>query len=252
MQMSMPAFRDAGQQDHAIFAMWWLMLAAARVDLATYTNEPFIDFFFNWHAHYTKLGLPYNLTVYALDDAAFVHLKREGIGAVRWSATHRKALRWGTKDYKRFVNEKPSILRHHAKFMAKGDVLVWFDADSVWFSDPLAHLGSCSIATQMEKTPNIYDYCTGFIMMRISEAVDSVLKRWLDTLSVTMRKGQDEQRAFNLIAPIYKPCQLPSEKFPSGNYFNRLPKDMVIFHNNFVAGHERKLERFKQKGFWWL
>ena len=231
-----------------IFKMWWLSLAEPHVELVTYTNTPFISFLFNWHEHYKRLGLHYNVTVYALDDGAYTRLTDAGVPAARWTTSHNESVAWGSNGYNQLVQTKPFILQQHASRMSVGDILTWFDVDSVWFSDPLPHLGSCRIATQMEITPKFKTFCTGFMMFNIYDGIQSFFKRWIDTLG----DNSHDQVAFNSIAKFYKPCELPTDKFPSGYVYPNFSPDIVIFHNNFVVGYANKLERFKKKGFWAL
>ena len=222
--------------------MWWLALAIANVDLVTYTNTGFLDFFLNWHAHYENLGLQYSLTVYALDEPAYRDLRRRGINTIKWNETHEKTSVWNTLAYNKLVHTKPKILLERAGSLATDTILVWFDVDSVWLDDPVPYLGSCRSTTQMDGP----DHCTGFMMFRVRPELKPFFQRWIDALHL----GYNDQRAFNLVSQILKPCKLPQTTFPSGQPYPHMPSEMVIFHNNYVIGHSRKRDRFKEQKLW--
>lgn len=219
-----------------------LFVAVSHVEIITYVNDGFMDFFCNWHAHYKKLNLPYNLTVYSLDPAAYETLNTHGIQTIHWGEKDLHGNRdFGKKDYKLLVQNKPSIITHHIKQMKSKDILIWFDTDTVWLKDPLKDFNDCKVSASWDMN----QYCTGFMIFKNTHYAQFIINKWVEVVKTTDRR---DQPSFNSLK-FKQVCRLSNLSFPSGN-LNRSKNEMTVYHNNWIVGHKNKKNRFIQKQLW--
>jgi hypothetical protein len=46
---------------------------------------------------------------------------------------------------------------------------------------------------------------------------------------------------------------LPRKEFPDGlmSFDRKMRRNVVVVHNNYIIGHENKVQRFMNVGLWW-
>ena len=104
------------------------------------------------------------------------------------------------------------------------------------------------------------NFCTGLIAFRQTKASLEFLEMWDEAL---LENPQLNQPIFNRLIgdhpDLLKTVTLPFSKFPngalhfSGTFRGEVmdnKEDVYIVHNNFIQGHENKVDRFKAHGLW--
>eukprot|EP00942_MAST-04A_sp_MAST-4A-sp1_P002483 g2483.t1 len=131
--------------------------------------------------------------------------------------------------------------------------IIYTDIDTVWLSDPRPYFsGNSDLWMQVDAIHSGRNYyCTGFFAMIYSDAIIQLMKDWDSSLR---EKNQLNQPLFNNLLKNSKVKHqgLDRKKFPSGNlYFDKgQRKGVVIVHNNFIQGYDKKVKRFKSVGLW--
>ena len=96
-------------------------------------------------------------------------------------------------------------------------------------------------------------FCTGFLALRATPRTEAMLKKWhlnLDGESCNQKPFQKAVHESNANGRT-----LPMTFFPNGEiFFEQMPKqlrkEVVVVHNNFIKGKEKKIQRFKYFGLW--
>ena len=94
-------------------------------------------------------------------------------------------------------------------------------------------------------------YCAGFMALQPSPLSIDLLENWKASL-VTPYINQVKLNSLVQKSAI-RHKQLPQKEFPDGSmYFDRkMRRNVVVVHNNYIVGHENKVQRFKNVGLWW-
>ena len=97
--------------------------------------------------------------------------------------------------------------------------------------------------------------CTGFLAIRSNSKTVNFIEGWRDYLA--KHSQENDQIGFNrLNMSKVRINKLSRNHFPSGDlYFEEAGgkinhSEVVIVHNNFIIGHDKKLERFQQFHLW--
>ena len=145
--------------------------------------------------------------------------------------------------------------------------IIYSDIDTIWISDPRPYFKGhaidfwAQIDGVIDGSPYFKGFvpfiCTGFLALRSTPKTLKMLKKW--QISTSENKLDQEQNLIQKIAFELSVnfAVLPIRHFPYGIiYFNAMEKkergDVVILHNNYVFGKEKKIQRFKDFQLWAL
>jgi rhamnogalacturonan II specific xylosyltransferase len=217
-------------------------------------NDAYFDFFQNWFHFYQKLQLKYPLIVIAEDDVVFLKLIQLNGNTVftlvrSWRTSHRSAVVYGSKGFNELASGRPTYI---LKYLEKGTNILYADTDSVWLHDPVPYfLGKYDMWMQLDSPRK---FCTGLMAIKSNNESFTLMRLW----EASLKERLDiDQTAFNKVyrnSSIHlKP--LDRNLFPSGNlYFDQFSdakrKNVIIVHNNYIVGHEKKLKRFEKFKLW--
>jgi len=234
----------------------WLLTHAENMDetepwsvCVTVTNG-FHDMFNNWWFYYSKLHLNMNVIMIAEDQPTYgKYSSLPGIEV--WKAqfedlNERTSLNYDTVQFKKLMSRRAS---HFLRVLDANPKTIFADIDTVWLRDPRPFFtGNLNIWAQLDAENY---YCAGFIAMIKSDTVMKFLKEWNEEL---VRNPQHNQPLFNKLIKRsdVKHKALPRREFPSGKlYFEQKKRDgVVVVHNNFIIGKDKKIQRFKEVGLW--
>jgi hypothetical protein len=217
-------------------------------------NDGYFDFFQNWIYFYNKLNINYPIKVIAEDDDVFFKLQQLNGKPVfqlirSWRHSSSWSVVYGTKGFNKLVSGRPSYI---LKYLEKGMNILYTDIDSVWLHDPFPFFNGTFDMWMPIDGPN--SLCTGLMAIKSNNETIIVLRMWETILNSHL---QVNQAAFNR---AYKHSKLSLKildifLFPSGEfYFKKFSdikrKHVIIVHNNFIEGHDMKLQRFKKFNFW--
>ena len=218
-------------------------------------NTGYFDFFLNWLWHFQQLQLDIPVVAIAEDYTAFqklklLHSKQIIVEYDCDTAADEGAADMGTEAFKRLVSARPShILRH----LRLGRHVMYSDTDSVWLRSPFRHIhGDYDIWVQTDEDK----YCTGFLAIKTNNATIKLTQKW--KLYIERKSPTHDQVAFNKLKMTgVRIKSLDTDYFPAGfQYFSpdefsdAKRAEVVIAHNNYIVGHERKLQRFKDYNLW--
>ena len=143
--------------------------------------------------------------------------------------------------------------------------IIYSDIDTIWIGDPRPYFKGhaidfwAQIDGVIEGSPYFQGYvpfiCTGFLALKSTRKTLKMLKKWQQAVS-NDRHDQEQ----NLLQKIAFELSmnfgvLPVRNFPYGlMYFNAMGNkqrsDVVILHNNYVFGKEKKIQRFRDFQLW--
>ena len=234
----------------------WLLTRAENMDetepwsvCVTVTNG-FHDMFNNWWFYYSKLHLNMNVIMIAEDQPTYE--KYSSLPGIEvWKAqfedlNEKTSLNYDTVQFKKLMSRRAS---HFLRVLDLKPKIIFTDIDTVWLQDPRPFFaGNFDIWAQLDDEKY---YCAGFIAVIKSDIVMKFFKDWNQKLTKT---PQHNQPLFNKLIhkSDVKHKGLPRREFPSGNlYFGQKKRDgVVVVHNNFIIGKDKKIQRFKKVGLW--
>ncbi|KAL4219906.1 hypothetical protein ACF0H5_020318 [Mactra antiquata] len=216
-------------------------------------NDGFFDFFQNWFVFYKKLVLPLAITIIAEDDIVYSKLKKACpyCSVLRSELNVTDAADFKMEHYKMIVSSRPLHILH---LLEKGKNVVYADIDAVWLHNPLMYFNtSVDFVFQLD-SPN--HFCTGFMAIKSNQNTIKVIQQWHDLM---IENPNVNQRTFNKVfrannhTVTYQ--ALNTTLFPSGKQYFELfnvtqRADVVIVHNNWIVGHDVKVQRFKDVNLW--
>ena len=145
------------------------------------------------------------------------------------------------------------------------------DDDIVWMNNPYGFFPEKldTRILQDHGSPKSTIFCAGFVLYQATNATLSFVERWIAEINHFEEPRPDQQLLNRLLQknPVTKkPVPeisfnvLDKHKFVSGRcYFNetwRRAKNRsfkpVVLHNNWIKGHDAKVERFKELGLWFI
>ena len=251
-----------------------------RWSVALQFDSSAFDFFLNWWEAYAALDLRPTMLVHALcgDGGVCRQLERHlhclprgellqlhsptscsatlrewsGDPAGRGSMNH-----WGSHRYKRLVRTRATALLRLLQQASKSVDLIYADIDAVWRRDPRPFLrGDYDVFAQVDYDAQTEksQLCTGFLALRNTPAVMSLLMRWEGNSSDNHNQGP-----FNTVVhalPDLRVGSLPTAAFPDGRiYFSCMSgaerAGAIIVHNNMIqGGGAPKRNRMQAFGLW--
>lgn len=155
------------------------------------------------------------------------------------------------------TNRRPANL---LKLMEIYERIIYSDIDIIWKSDPRPYFkGNFDFWAQLggviDGSPYLGGYlpyiCTGFFALQRTKKTKKMISKWIKEMSQNPTIKQDQNVFQTVVFDLSKDfCVLPMKYFPCGNtYFehmsDKLQKEVVIVHNNFIIGKEKKIKRFK-------
>ena len=216
-------------------------------------NNGFLDFFQNWMYFYDKLLLNYQVYVIAQDDTVYLNLNKLYLNQVftverSWKHFTPSAVVYGSRKYKEMMSARPSYI---LKYLEKGLNILFADIDSVWLKDPFQFfIGNFDMWIQLDGKK----FCAGFMAIKSTNDSIKFIKMWEESLTTNLLNDQLE---FNVIyeKANIKIKPLDTNLFPSGAlYFRKFNaskrNNVAIVHNNYILGHEKKLQRFQKFNLW--
>ncbi|XP_071477386.1 uncharacterized protein [Diadema antillarum] len=227
-------------------------------------NRAFLDFAQNWIESVRRLGTRPNVLAIAEDIEAYRTLRKHPreVAAVMTprAASPQAALKYLSREYNLLINRRPAYIY---RLLQKGKDVLFCDVDMVWLRDPLPYLvGDYDVVLQEDLHDPKVVYCAGFVFFRATNATRSLVWEWMDRIHKARNRLPDQKILNDLLDEKFDPNLrmkvLDSDLFPNGKlYFDvrwreqrRIPP--VIVHNNWIEGHELKVERFKEHGFWYI
>ncbi|CAM9206713.1 unnamed protein product, partial [Hapterophycus canaliculatus] len=189
-------------------------------------------------------------------------------GSVRKHAS--RAGEFGDASFAAEVLVRPSILSH---ILAQSFTVLWSDSDIVWLSNPLPLLPDAYDPSDVRAGSEVmlqhdgadHVACTCFMFLKPTVGSHKLLALW--------KKHMIDQKSDKNQKPFQAPLQamvevglnvryIPNEVMPAGrDFFNVGPVDDYakvvhpqarIAHNNFIKGHEKKMNRFQRYNLWWV
>lgn len=152
-----------------------------------------------------------------------------------------------------------TLLKQHKK-------IIYSDIDTIWMEDPRPYFKGheidfwAQIDGVIEGSPYFEGFlpyiCTGFLALKSTDKSLEMLKQWHEITSADKLEFQEQNMlqkiAFDLSVNF---AVLPVRHFPYGMaYFESMPRnersDVVIIHNNYIIGKEKKIQRFKNFQLW--
>ena len=143
--------------------------------------------------------------------------------------------------------------------------IIYTDIDTIWLGDPRKYLkGNLDIWVQIagviDGAPYLDGFipfiCTGFIVLHSSEKTKKLMLEW----NHETRKNQAVMQDQNVFQKVVFDRSidfgvLPMKYFPCGrDYFELMSeesrKEVVLIHNNFIVGRDKKIQRFKEFSLW--
>ena len=229
--------------------------------------------FQNFWSAFTKLNLAnVRVSIVAEDSATLAYLSNKFADAADGPVVE---IRRGTdlsgdnaiRDLIPKIGAHRRMVSHRANYILNelqaAPMVIYSDIDSVWLKDPTAFLSEDDVDMWGQKDdngPSGTYFCTGLIAFRQTKASLEFLEMWDEAL---LENPQLNQPIFNRLIgdhpDLLKTVTLPFSKFPNGDlYFTGTFKgevmdnkeDVYIVHNNFIQGHENKVDRFKAHGLW--
>ena len=174
------------------------------------------------------------------------------------------ATTYGSRGYKTMMSHRPAIIQRELEL---GKSVIFSDVDVVWKKDPLPYLDA-ELKSTFENEEEIHvlaqDYengglCPGFMIYFSCPSTISFVEQWRAELD---GKNSRNQVVFNKLLeknPNFVARALPLKLFVNGGLYSKEHKMTdeerelaVVVHNNYIAGYDEKLDRFKKWGLWAL
>ncbi|XP_038044160.1 UDP-D-xylose:L-fucose alpha-1,3-D-xylosyltransferase 1-like [Patiria miniata] len=232
----------------------------------TTTNTAFLDMTENWLASIRRTKTCPNITVVAEDQKAYQYLSNRKLAGVHVLQTQSglastNKLVFNTNEYKKFVNKRQ---RYILKFLEGGWEVLFTDVDTFWLRDPFPFLrGNFDLAMEQDNyrkvKPNDRNYCAGFVYFRPTERTLKFVREWIRYMAEDKKLKPDQVVMNHLIrtkkVPRLQVRVLNWDRFPNGKLFfnetwRRERSDFVVVHNNWIVGHDTKVERFRNLNMW--
>ncbi|XP_022084582.1 UDP-D-xylose:L-fucose alpha-1,3-D-xylosyltransferase 3-like, partial [Acanthaster planci] len=233
------------------------------VVLAT-TNKAFLDFTANWLESIRRIATRPKILIVAEDRETQRFLYgRPGVHVVvsRGFDTPAEQLPWDSPIYNAMVNKRPAYIY---QLLQRGHDVLFSDVDTVWLNDPFPYFqGDFHVAVEEDQHKPYVAYCAGFVFFRAAEKTREFVREWLRRLHRSKTKISDQVLMNEMLTknqiPGLRTMVLPSEIFPNGKLFFMTPgwrqlhrQSAAVVHNNWIQSKEKKLQRFKDHGLWFI
>ena len=171
-------------------------------------------------------------------------------------------LKFGSNAYLHLVNRRPLYIMY---FLEQGIDVLFSDVDVVLLQNPFAHFKrGFDVHAQVDQwfsngTNRPDTLCAGFVFYRATDATRAMLNRWISIAK--NRPDLPDQFLLNRLVreKRVRVEKLPRDMFVNGNdYFNETWRkqagleNLVMVHNNWIEGHDAKLQRFKTHDLWFI
>ena len=227
----------------------------------TTTNAAFIDFTDNWLESVRRTRACPNITIVAEDDQTMAYYSNKtgqypGLRVIktRFGTVSPEILQFNSEPYKKFVNKRQKYV---LPLIQNGYEVLFTDVDTYWLKDPFPYFTDDFDLAVERDLPKFY--CAGFVYFKPSKNTIAFLREWIDFMT-TDKSLKPDQKVMN---DLMKKKKIPglnvkildSANFPNGKlFFNEKwrgdKKEIVVVHNNWIVGHDTKVERFKSCGMW--
>lgn len=167
------------------------------------------------------------------------------------------------KGFNLLTSRRPYYLRTLIKIHKN---IIFSDIDAIWMKDPRPYFKGkefdfwAQIDGVIEGSPYFHGYipfiCSGFLALKSTSKTLKMLQQWQNLTAMDRLHNQEQNTlqkvAFELGVNF---GVLPVKHFPYGLiYFNAMQKkdrkDVVLLHNNYVFGKDKKIQRFKDFHLW--
>lgn len=222
-------------------------------------NKAFFDFYQNWLWHFQQLHLPENVSVIVIaeDDEVYEKARELKTPSVTVKKSHMEhintSLVFNTPLFKKYMARRAVYI---LEYLQQGNDILHVDVDSVWLKNPFPYLvGNFDIWAQADNDNGVI--CIGFIALKSKYKVINFVKQWIEVMQ-SKKNTKADQNVFNEILRPRKNLRikrLPSVNFPFGKlYFEKMKNEdrakTIVVHNNWIIGHDKKLDRFKKFKLW--
>ncbi|XP_060593180.1 uncharacterized protein LOC132747701 [Ruditapes philippinarum] len=216
-------------------------------------NDGYLDFFLNWFASYKKSNVLVPIVLVAEDKAVYDKIKSFKFSMITVKESNNSEINSTVVFQSRAFMDL--TLRRHTyvlNYLLTGRDVIFSDTDTVWLKNPVPYFtGDYDIWMQYD-TPEIL--CPGTMAVKSNnETIDFFRKltRGLETYAYSDQPFLNDR----LKKSKLRIKGLDKNLFPSGKlYFQFLTKkqkaEVVVVHNNWIKGHDRKVDRFKKFNLW--
>ena len=243
------------------------------VILTTITSS-FIDLTENWLASIRRCG-EYHPRIYIIaeDQETYDHFYNKSsiisnvnvIKAPQYEET--ASQEFNTGENKNLLCKRPQYI---LDILKSGHDVLFSDVDVVWFHRPYRFFNDdFDILFLQDQVPPDTTVSTGFAFYRATNDTIQFVERWVDEIKCWKEPKSDQVILNRLVIkhmgdimdpiPWFKLKILNPKKFVSGkNYFNEIWRKEnpnvkpVVLHNNWIQGHDAKVERFKKLRTWFV
>ncbi|KAL4236238.1 hypothetical protein ACF0H5_004625 [Mactra antiquata] len=248
----------------------------SKTVMVTIVNAAYVPFAFSWLCNTQSMGIHSSILVLSTSDSARNELK------MRWPDIRVVSLNLSISDAKQDYStvEYVKIMIHRAELfkalLNAGHEVMLFEFDYVWFENPLPRLqkmndvdmlvnpvsgtdktvinGGLIYLFPTEKTKSLWAQLT----CKLQELVKEL--RELQSSSAVSESTNDQTFLSGLWRAGYANIssrELSLDDFADGQWYTTPEEDRklwnpVMISNNWVIGNDRKIERAKEFGHWFL
>jgi len=255
-------------------------------------SDGFYDMWLNWLIFFERLAIPnLPVHLFAEDEATYVKCQqlangsksstsisskyRADLTCLPWNFAFSQetlsssigATTYGSRGYKTMMSHRPAIIKRELEL---GKSVIFSDVDVIWKKDPLPYLDAELTSETEEKGEEVVHVlaqddengglCPGFMIYISCPPTISFVEQWRAELDGKNSRNQVvfnkllEKNQSNFVAKA-----LPLKLFVNGGLYSKEHKMTneerelaVVVHNNYIAGYDEKLDRFKKWGLWAL
>ena len=212
------------------------------------------------------LGLSDKLVVTALDDEAYIHIRKLGVKVVKRQTNLKRLTKWGSKSFRDINLNKYDIVLDLLQREKK--IVVYADPDVVFLkdiSDDIVKFNESNYDVMIQNDVSRFNekdktnFCAGFIFFKPNEKTVAMVRR---TQKKTIEGYLDDQYSLNMELNnkgnginfgIFSLKDYPNGK----RYFDHVDtiyksyRPMIV-HNNYLMTTNLKIRRLKKHGLWFL
>ena len=275
---------DGGEYHHVLSTLEDLLPVASviaqkkGVVLFSIINDGYIDLVFSWLCNTAVIDDVHQHVLFLTTDVSTgqrVHKQWPAVHVASMNDTrYDGAVSFGTAAYLRLMVQRTQLIQHLLQSNVR---LLLFEVDFVWLANPLPTILSQSDKTHADvvatRVHGSRQTCGCFFLLNPTPATKALWTRLAKQIDVVNKKianfgrfanvkkfKNDQNLLSMLINAKYgglRVSYLSERLFPDGKWYNQsslraLKPDPLIIHNNWIAGNDKKIERAKQFGHWFL
>lgn len=250
-----------------------LSVAPKTIILLT-VNYGYMDFFNNWRLYASRNCGITNFVVVAEDMQVFKALAPmlplqiflgNSTNNVLVDFKQPKTFDYNSKEFNGMMSRRSGYIQYLLSF---GYTVLSSDVDTVWLQSPFPYLtGPYDLWIQSDpptaKHSEWHALCAGFMFIKPTDIARTFVDEWNFILTKIPDRLLDQDVLNSLIKRKYstnntmniKP--LPFEQFVAGSLFwnqvwrqSHKLENMVVVHNNYIIGHDKKKQRFMAAKLW--